>query len=406
MISSDINSKTNTKSSHLTNTNILEEVSVCGFAVYNILGTLINSYYARIDTIRLLIDCLRIAIFFVFALDVLDKMMRKRVKLSNAFYIFAICSVLVFLKSKRYNLIFMIIFATWAGSFDFKRILKIGIRFRFVGIFIVIASALCGIIQNDIVMRMGSDTIRFSLGFIAPSLCLAYILNIIIAEIVVSNLKLEWRKVIFYAVLVLILYFITDARLDALICLFMLLCAVLAKILKGNSVKFFGNKFLNAILLLVPLIAFLLNTLLLYGFKAEIPLFVKLASYLSRRVEYTLEAYELAGVNLFGSDLNWQKYDIILDSSYFKLLLEYGIVSLLLIIYGYCVIIKKTVINKNFPLLFSIVLILGEAIFEPFLFDYNYNFLILLFGSIFIKNLKQPGGKSVFEKSCSGSSNV
>lgn len=398
MISSEVCTNTNMQVTHRSYRSFLDEISICGFAVYNILGTLINSYYSRIDSIRLLINCLRIAIFFIFALDVLDKLLQRKIKLSLSFYVFSLVSLLIFFISRHYNLIFMMIFATWVGCFEFKEILKIGIRFRFIGIFIVVISAFFGIIQNDLVERIGSEALRYSLGFIAPSLCLAYILNILIAEIIVSNFNLKWWKIICYTALVVLIYYVTNARLDALICLFILTCAVLAKILKRISNIIFKYRFLRILCLSTPLIAFLLNILLLYGFKSNISVFVNIASLLSRRVEYTLEAYNLVGIKLFGSDIVWQKYDIILDSSYFKILLEFGVVALALILFGYCVIIKKTLRNKNFTVLFSIILILIESIFEPFLFDYNYNFLIFLFGLIFVKNLNLKGEKSGIKK--------
>ena len=120
----------------------------------------------------------------------------------------------------------------------------------------------------------------------------------------------------------------------------------------------------------------------------------KVNRILSDRIKLTYQAYRKNDVNLFGNDIKWQGWGAFgyqeqddgeefiynfVDSSYARLVLDYGIVFSCIIIWAYREILIKNYENKNYWLIFAILFILGWSFIEQYIVNIGKNVFILSF---------------------------
>lgn len=365
------------------------------FFIYGLLGVFINSYIVETDMARLVVNILRILVLSFLFYDATQKFIYKNKELTFGFFVAFILSLLIFAFSKNYQLIFFVFFIYWVSSCKKKAVIQTAIISHLVGIFIVIILATLGVIKNIEVTRYMETSVRYGLGFIAPALASGYLLHVLLAEMVLYRFKLKTSHFIFYAVFNLLLFYLTDTRFETIIIFGLLLISFIFKYVKTSGITNFikNHKKISFLFVVSPIIFFGLNVLLLIGYKANISLFVTLADKMSSRVQYTISAFRLTGLSLFGKNVDFAANGIVLDSSYFKVLLEYGIAGLVILFYCYCKLINKAIKRRNLALFVATMVIVLENIFSPFALDYNYNIIILLSFGAFTYRRRLVDGK-------------
>lgn len=106
------------------------------------------------------------------------------------------------------------------------------------------------------------------------------------------------------------------------------------------------------------------------------------------------------GISMFGNEIDWighnlysllhglrGKYNYI-DISYLQLLFQYGLVATVLILVGYLILLRKSILSKKYYFTWIIILILVHALFEPFLANLAFNPFLLLILTQFEKKDK------------------
>ena len=100
------------------------------------------------------------------------------------------------------------------------------------------------------------------------------------------------------------------------------------------------------------------------------------------------------GLSLFGKNIEWVGFGVgadptkvynYVDCSYVQILLSYGIIILLIVIFAYFLIIKQAYVKKDYMFILIILSILILNITEPRLINIIYNPFIIS-ASFFLKN--------------------
>lgn len=383
---------------------INEIIGMLCFFIYGILAVFINSYIVETEVARMVVNIIRILLIFYLLFDSINLDFYKRREYNIAYLLIVVASLIIFAVSKRYQLLFFCVFIFWCSKKTMSDIFIVSIISRIIGVLIVMSLAWSGAITNIEVTRYMQTNVRYGMGFIAPALASGYLLHTLLALIVLRKFKLNVFEYVFYAVFNLALFFLTDTRFETIIIFGLLLVSFVCSHIKMSKIILFfrEHQLVKLLFVLLPIIFLLANVLILLGYRQNISLFVTLANKMSSRVQYTISAYELSGLTLFGNSINVNDYNIVLDSSYFKSLLETGIVGLCIMLYCYYNLINRSFRTRNMALLFVVVVILLENVFSPFSMDYNYNIIVLLSLSVYRrKGLKSYAKRKLSRHSCS-----
>ncbi|MCD7816232.1 MAG: hypothetical protein LUH12_05940 [Bacteroides sp.] len=130
------------------------------------------------------------------------------------------------------------------------------------------------------------------------------------------------------------------------------------------------------------------------------PLWVALNTSLTGRLSLAHNAIEEYGLSLFGSDIVWVtgRYGIertedyfYVDSSYINIALTFGVIVLILVLIGFCVLSYKACKEQKYVLCISLILLAVHSFSDPQLLDLKYDpFLLLLVGGFMRKDVPIP----------------
>ncbi len=113
---------------------------------------------------------------------------------------------------------------------------------------------------------------------------------------------------------------------------------------------------------------------------------LRLNTLLNNRLVLGQDAIREHGISLFGTPIKWYGFSLegsnelynYVDSSYVRILLNYGVVFLLLLLAVYSYILYQAVKTRQFWLGWILIFLLGFCITEPRLLDFTYNPFVLL----------------------------
>lgn len=383
------------------------ELQFLPFIIYAFLGVLINTSLSNINFARQIINIIRILCVFFLILDFFRIRKENFFKINSinfcAYLIFFIFASLIFLFSNSQQLLLLSFFLLFASNYDLKKILKYHKNTVLFTLLFVFLFSFIGVFENYIVYRNNSNIPRFTFGFIAPTLLPAYFMFVVLEESYINDFKISKRKLFIYGLISIFLYVFTGTRFDFMLTLLVLILNILLpplNMLKCNK-RLVKRKKTFKCFYFIPLIAVIINVSMIYLFVKGNPLMIKIADLLSNRIQYTIKALSLVKPTVFGVNVNWQDFNVILDSSYFKYLLEYGVLGFIILIVLYYLLIFKGVQNKDFFILIIISLLALESIFEPFALDYNYQ-LFILYATTQIKKIRGENNAETFSiyRSC------
>ncbi|MCD7790140.1 MAG: hypothetical protein LUH55_06280 [Bacteroides thetaiotaomicron] len=131
-------------------------------------------------------------------------------------------------------------------------------------------------------------------------------------------------------------------------------------------------------------------------YDASKPIWVALNSLLTHRLSLAHNAIEEYGLSLFGSDIVWVtgRYGIertedyfYVDSSYINIALTFGVIVLILVLIGFCVLSHRAAKEQKYVLCISLILLAVHSFSDPQLLDLKYDpFLLLLVWCFIRKN--------------------
>jgi len=339
----------------------------------------------------------KMVVAFALGLFILKVLLNEyRIKELGLYIGILVILVLSWRQSQSTSLVSMFIFMISSRNVDGRLINKIYLFISAGLMILIIFSALKGLIPNYVYFRDGLS--RASLGIIYPTDFAAHVFYILASLAYLRKDKFNWKDFLFMVGISYWVYLQTNARLNFICSLLLAIGMYLAKWDRKNR--------LQKITWLAPIIGATLMIFLTYIYNPGSQFLNLLNQLLSGRFSIVNEVIHEYGIHAFGSNvlqnglggpsgLNFNtlfsKY-VFIDSSYLRLLLMYGVVSLIVTIVIISKMVKKT--TDRYLLVILLVIFISGAI-ENHMLELAYNpFFLILFTECFKrKNLTQGSVK-------------
>ena len=339
----------------------------------------------------------------------------EKITISILTIIFVSLAIAFFAKNR--SIIFIVIIFIALRNMEFDKLVKIALNIYMIGFFIVICLAMLNIIPNWEFSR--GNMPRYALGFIYATDAIGIYLIIILMFFYTKKDRATKMELLVLEAINVFMYSYTNGRLSFILISTILFLQFLSKfqfikkVFYNDSVQ----RCLKIICYTIPVALFLGIHLLVIMYANNSFIANKINRILSDRIKLTYQAYRKNDVNLFGNDIKWQGWGAygyqeqddneefvynFVDSSYARLVLDYGIVFSCIIIWAYREILIKNYENKNYWLIFVILFILGWSFIEQYIVNLGKNVFILSFIPLLemgeIKQLGYTNIRKTFKK--------
>ena len=245
---------------------------------------------------------------------------------------------------------------------------------------LVFTCSILGLTNVNSFIREGKT--RYTLGFIHPNTT-AFYLFILACEYLYINRhnskKYSYIIPLFYEI---IIYFVTDSRTAFYVLFIIIVLNYIVKICNKKNIKIFDNKIIKIILknsfFIFTIITIILTNIYIKGDSISF----KLNNLTSGRLKLFSYFFENYNINLFGNVLN-EYY--VLDSSYLRLILGFGLITYL---FYYIVFYKEidfSLKNKDYTMVVILIGILIYGLTENSMYKSTLNVFILLFSNVIFK---------------------
>lgn len=332
------------------------------------------------------------SVFFL----VLKLFIYKEFKIKNicVYVILAIVSTVVFLQTSYGVLLELSLMVILAEDVQLDTIVKVYVKYSFIFLVLTFISTKIGLIEDLTFIRLAGGTgakniVRHAFGTIYPTDFSQHVFYLVLSYVYLKkgilNL-IEKTGIVFVAAFV---YYYCYARLDTVSLLILLLLTILYPILKTSSI-------FKKIAPFSLVIGALISTAMSFMFSASSRVLVLLNHLLSSRLSLAHTAIEMYGIKPFGQFIEMTGFggtqDIksidnyfFIDSSYIRILLCFGIITMVIIFGIYTVWLKK---NADVLMLIIFTVIAINTIVVHHFIDFVYNpFLLVLTAKIYRGNL-------------------
>ena len=290
-----------------------------------------------------------------------------------------------------------------AKNVSFEKIVKYVLISEILLLTTLIILSLTGVITNFSSTRYG--LMRYALGFKYTSSISGYIWGISLLFVFLKNKKLKAIDFIGLISINYIFYLITASRNGFYSSIILLALTIGYNFLQKYQQKI--NNIITYIAKFLPLILviFSITISLIYNPKNEY--MVKVNKTFSGRIYLQNNAIKSYPINLFGRNIEWvTNYDIkmnkkkykssdmnYVDNSYINILLNFGVVLTLLLLWLFYKLVEYNHRNKNdFNNLLLIVIFL-HAVIDPHLIKISVNIFLLQFSNILVNFIKASKNK-------------
>lgn len=345
------------------------------------------------DELQLGLKLIRYICYGIFVSKIfIDWKNGEKITISILTIVFVSLAIALFAKNR--SIFFSVIIFIALRNMEFDKLIKIALNIYLIGFLIVICLAMLNIIPNWEFSR--GNMPRYALGFIYATDAIGIYLIIILMFFYTKKDKATKIELLVLEAINVFMYSYTNGRLSFILISAVLFIQFLSKF--EFIKKIFYNKFVQKSLQIIchtlPVVLFLGIHLLVIMYANNIFIANKVNRILSDRIKLTYQAYRKNDVNLFGNDIKWQGWGAygykeqddgeefvynFVDSSYARLVLDYGIVFSCIIIWAYREILIINYENKNYWLIFAILIILGWSFIEQYLVSLGKNVFILSF---------------------------
>ena len=244
------------------------------------------------------------------------------------------------------------------GSYNIKidRIFKVALFIEVLTVSIIIILALANIIPNRIFGRTNADSLRYSLGFKYSTYSAIYVWYFTTLYLYIRKGKTKWLE---YAILLLLngtLYYFTDSRTE-LICS---IAIILIDIIYNRCNKKIVKKTFEFLAKYLMIILTIISLIIAIGYNPQNKMIYKLNKIFSGRFYLANKGFNDFGITLFGNEIEWIGQSLVysgentmkefnyVDISYLNILYNFGIISLLIILYAFFKVTKNKIFSKRF----------------------------------------------------------
>lgn len=306
------------------------------------------------------------------------------------FYILFLALGLIVDNNSTVDLLYtVILLLIGANHISFEKILKVQCVVMTGILLSALACALTGVIDN-LAFLQDERGYRYGMGMIYPVDCAAYYLYLLMAFSYAFRKKLKWWCGFFGIGLAIILWFCTKARNN---CFCMILFSVIFMFFKLRDSGYFSFKiselFKNIYRKTCQYSVLFFAIVMIAG-----SIFCEKITFISKIMPGTfwsrfilgLKGYTRYDIKLFGNSV-FYKFSgdyFFLDSSYHQLLIVYGFIALVTVIFTYIIFCDKF---KNNKYLLAIVFIIAlQSCMEYHMLDVSFNSIILALTAVTTEN--------------------
>lgn len=223
------------------------------------------------------------------------------------------------------NLLAVALLLYCSRTVPFREILKVLLYLLSILLALVVIMAKTGVITDSITYREGGSVVRYGLGFVGRTYASYFILAICASIILLKRDKVKLPIMVVILLVNIWIYTQTNTRNGFILVLVIVTATVLMKLpfaikCSTSHIKnLYGWSFIIMLLLMV---------ILVHAFDFSNALLAPIDKVLSYRLSYTNAALSQYGVSLFGKDIDWSLLNYIVDCSYYRVAIEYGVVAL------------------------------------------------------------------------------
>ena len=370
----------------------IEEITYFFWGIYIVASFLNNiGIFFINDELQLGLKLIRYVCYGIFVAKIfIDWKNGEKITVSILAIMFVSLAIAFFAKNK--SIFFIVIIFIALRNMKFDKLVKIALNIYLIGFLIVICLAMLNIIPNWEFSR--GNMPRYALGFIYATDAIGIYLIIILMFFYTKKDRATKIELLVLEAINVFMYSYTNGRLSFILISAILLIQFLSKyqFIKNVFYNNFVQKCLKIVCHTLPVVLFLGIHLLVIMYANNNFIANKVNRILSDRIKLTYQAYRKNDVNLFGNDIKWQGWGAFgyqeqddgeefiynfVDSSYARLVLDYGIVFSCIIIWAYREILIKNYENKNYWLIFAILFILGWSFIEQYIVSLGKNVFML-----------------------------
>lgn len=366
--------------------------------------------YSADDTMTILLWMLK-AIRYVSYLLFLCKIIIDSDRIKRTFLLVIISvSIIIFISviqsSERAILFFWLVFLAAKDVSD-ERLVQYILAVQVAVLIITVLCSQIGVVKDYIVIE--SFRTRHYLGFRWVSFAPAFLLFIFLEYLFLRKGNISLCKYILFMVGNFYFFYMTGTRLAFLVSLIFMIFSL--SFLRHFYIQRLGKRHWKPFFLFLPWLCSGFSIWCHLAYDPSNPIWVKANTLLSGRLRLGNVAIMQYGFSLFGTKIEWISQSIesvvsviegynYVDCSYLQIALQYGIIPLCLVLFGYSVLMASAFQRKQYYLCWILAAILVHSIVEPRLLHFWYNPFLLLCLTHGRSNCitKISGGKTTFSR--------
>lgn len=231
------------------------------------------------------------------------------------------------------NLIALFLLLYTSRTLPLEHVLRTLLTLLTGALAITVFLAECGIITNSIAYRENSSLARYGLGFIGWTYSSYFLFVASSLYAILKKQNAKWYVLFVVLIVNCWLYLQTNTRNGFVLTLVVLLVEVIAKLrTRKSSFRLNDKPILACVASTAFVLAFLLMILLVALYPKGGTGIEAVNGFMSQRISYTCNALNQFGISIFGNSIDWSSLNYIVDNSYFRIVIEYGVISAIVII--------------------------------------------------------------------------
>lgn len=305
--------------------------------------------------------------------------------------IFIILEILIKINNGSLLPIYLfLLIATFPTSLKIEKFAYFTYLAMFASILFVMIGFWTGVLKDSIIYR--NSLVRHSLGFVTANSYANKIIILLFIRLCYGwNKKWKWPSILIWSVLIGYTYLYANSRASFYFGILVLLLLI------GKRYHIV-SKLLNKIVYKIPILVFLLNTLLtliamIYFSVTQNGIYYWINNIVSGRLNYIISFYQLYGLNLWGTKnikfVSWseasQSYGLLqwfgMDNSYAYIAIVNGLVVLIFFGVMYYFAQRKAFEDQNVGIAIYLSLFAVMGLTENYMSNYALNFSIFVFAA-------------------------
>ena len=274
----------------------------------------------------------------------------------------------------------VLIFSISLSSYYIDDVLKKVFPFLVVGLVSIIFLCMCGLSADCVVARKGG-ALRYALGFWHPNSAATFFMMIFLVKLYLNRFKLSLIEFVLMLFVTLLVFYMTDSRASLFLTMVTITVSGIYSLISEKFKIFniiFNKKPVQILLISLPFIFCALTLLMTFMYSKEINFVYKIDRILSGRLYFSNLAFKEFEYSLFGDILVSDK-TVILDNNYVFNIFKYGCVNSVVILALISFSIFNMIKQKNYCLIFIMIILLSFFMIEAMMLYYKMNILCIIF---------------------------